>query len=35
VVDVKSLPGWSGLQRTTEIDIAQEIADHLLTQLTP
>jgi glutathione synthase/RimK-type ligase-like ATP-grasp enzyme len=35
VVEVNSIPGWSGLQRTTEIDIAQEIADHLLTQLTP
>lgn len=30
VVEVNSIPGWSGLQRTTEIDIAQEIADHLL-----
>ena len=33
VVEVNSIPGWSGLQRTTEIDIAQEIADHLLSQL--
>jgi RimK family alpha-L-glutamate ligase len=30
VVEVNSIPGWSGLQRTTEINIAQEIADHLL-----
>jgi glutathione synthase/RimK-type ligase-like ATP-grasp enzyme len=35
VVEVNSIPGWSGLQKTTEIDIADEIADHLLTQLTP
>ncbi len=33
VVEVNSIPGWSGLQRTTEIDIAQEIADHLLSSL--
>ncbi|HWQ70063.1 MAG TPA: RimK family alpha-L-glutamate ligase [Patescibacteria group bacterium] len=33
VVEVNSIPGWSGLQRTTEIDIAQEIADHLLSLL--
>ena len=33
VVEVNSIPGWSGLQRTTEIDIAQEIADHLHSQL--
>jgi len=32
-VEVNSIPGWSGLQRTTEIDIAAEIADHLLSQL--
>ena len=35
VVEVNSIPGWSGLQKTTEIDIAVEIADHLLIQLTP
>ncbi len=33
VVEVNSIPGWSGLQRTAEIDIAQEVADHLLSQL--
>jgi RimK family alpha-L-glutamate ligase len=33
VVEVNSIPGWSGLQKTTEIDIAGEIADHLLTRL--
>jgi RimK family alpha-L-glutamate ligase len=33
VVEVNSIPGWSGLQKTTEIDIASEIADHLLSQL--
>lgn len=33
VVEVNSIPGWSGLQQTTEIDIAQEIADHLLSQI--
>ncbi|MDE2485556.1 MAG: RimK family alpha-L-glutamate ligase, partial [candidate division NC10 bacterium] len=35
VVEVNSIPGWSGLQRTTEIEIAQAIADHLLRQLQP
>jgi len=30
VVEVNSIPGWSGLQRTTESEIAQEIVDHLL-----
>lgn len=33
IVEVNSIPGWSGLQKTTETDIAQEIADHLLIQL--
>ena len=33
VVEVNSIPGWSGLQRTTEIEIAQAIADHLLSVL--
>lgn len=33
VVEVNSIPGWSGLQRTTALDIAQAIADHLLGQL--
>ncbi len=33
VVEVNSIPGWSGLQKTTEIDIAGEIADYLLAQL--
>ncbi len=33
VVEVNSIPGWSGLQKTTEIDIAGVIADHLLNQL--
>lgn len=32
VVEVNSIPGWSGLQKTTETDIAEEIADHLLRQ---
>ncbi len=35
VVEINSIPGWSGLQKTTEIDIAQEIADHLLSELKP
>lgn len=30
VIEVNSIPGWSGLQRTTESEIAQEIVDHLL-----
>jgi RimK family alpha-L-glutamate ligase len=33
VVEVNSIPGWSGLQRTTGLDIAQAVADHLLAQL--
>ncbi len=33
VVEVNSIPGWSGLQRTTEVEIAQAIADYLLGQL--
>jgi RimK family alpha-L-glutamate ligase len=33
IVEVNSIPGWSGLQQTTETDIAQAIADHLLEQL--
>lgn len=33
VVEVNSIPGWSGLQRTTEIELAQAIADYLLNVL--
>lgn len=33
VVEINSIPGWSGLQQTTTIDIAQEVADHLLNLL--
>lgn len=35
ILEVNSIPGWSGLQKTTEIDIASEIAEHLLKQLRP
>lgn len=30
VLEVNSIPGWSGLQETTSIDIASEIAAHVL-----
>jgi len=30
VVEVNGIPGWRGLQRTTETDIAGLIADHVV-----
>lgn len=30
VVEVNGIPGWQGLQRTTDVDIAGTIADHAL-----
>jgi RimK family alpha-L-glutamate ligase len=30
VVEVNGIPGWQGLQRTTDIDVAGAIVDHLL-----
>ena len=30
VVEVNGIPGWQGLQRTTEVDIAGVIADHTM-----
>lgn len=30
VLEVNSIPGWSGLQETTTVDIAAEIANHIL-----
>jgi ribosomal protein S6--L-glutamate ligase len=33
VVDVNSQPGWKGLQSVTEINIAEEIVDFLLSEL--
>jgi RimK family alpha-L-glutamate ligase len=30
VVEVNGIPGWQGLQRTTAVDVAGAIADHLL-----
>lgn len=30
VVEVNGIPGWRGLQRTTEVDIAGAIADHAM-----
>lgn len=34
VLEVNSMPAWSGLQKVTPVDIAQEIAAGLLAQLT-
>jgi tetrahydromethanopterin:alpha-L-glutamate ligase len=34
VLEVNSMPAWSGLQKVTPVDIAQEIAAALLAQLT-
>jgi ribosomal protein S6--L-glutamate ligase/tetrahydromethanopterin:alpha-L-glutamate ligase len=33
VVEVNSIPGWEGLQKTTEVDIAGAIVDHVLETL--
>jgi ribosomal protein S6--L-glutamate ligase len=33
VSEVNSAPNWSGFQKVTEIDVAQEIADHVLREL--
>ncbi len=33
VLEVNGIPGWQGLQRTTSIDVAGAIADHLLARL--
>jgi glutathione synthase/RimK-type ligase-like ATP-grasp enzyme len=30
VVEINSIPGWRGLQKTTEIRIADKIIDHAL-----
>jgi len=30
LVEVNSIPGWSGLQQTTDVDIAEAIAKHLM-----
>jgi RimK family alpha-L-glutamate ligase len=30
VIEVNGIPGWQGLQRTTEVDIAGAIADHVV-----
>jgi hypothetical protein len=30
VLEVNSIPGWSGLQESTSIDIASEIVSHVL-----
>jgi RimK family alpha-L-glutamate ligase len=30
VIEVNGIPGWQGLQRTTEVDLAGAIADHAL-----
>jgi RimK family alpha-L-glutamate ligase len=31
VLEVNGIPGWQGLQQTTEIDVAGTIADHVIT----
>src|SRR5262249_45833224 len=33
VLEVNGIPGWQGLQRTTSVDVAGVIADHLLSRL--
>ena len=33
VLEVNGIPGWQGLQRTTALDVAGAIADHLLARL--
>ena len=33
VLEVNGIPGWQGLQRTTTLDVAGTIADHLLARL--
>ena len=33
VLEVNGIPGWQGLQRTTAVDVAGAIADHLLSRL--
>ena len=33
VVEINSIPGWRGLQKTTDRKIAQSIVDHLLNEL--
>ena len=33
VLEVNGIPGWQGLQRTTTLDVAGAIADHLLARL--
>ncbi len=33
VIEVNSIPGWSGLQKTTPTDIADAIAAHLVVSL--
>lgn len=33
VLEVNSIPGWSGLQETTPVDIASELAAHLLDRI--
>ena len=33
VLEVNGIPGWEGLQKTTEVDIAGAIVDHLIAML--
>jgi RimK family alpha-L-glutamate ligase len=33
VLEVNGIPGWQGLQRTTSVDVAGAIADHVLARL--
>ncbi|MFN3475979.1 MAG: RimK family alpha-L-glutamate ligase, partial [Candidatus Methylomirabilales bacterium] len=34
LIEVNSIPGWSGLQKTTSVNIAEEIVNHLMELLT-
>ncbi len=31
VIEVNGIPGWRGLQQTTDLDVAGVIADHTIT----
>jgi RimK family alpha-L-glutamate ligase len=35
VLEVNGIPGWQGLQRTTAVDVAAAIADHLVARARP
>jgi len=33
VLEVNGIPGWSGVQRTTSVDVAGAIVDHLASRV--